>query len=175
MIIVVKLLILKSPFQSIQRLRDNKYPTVGQSWRRNWEHVIPFFVFLEGIRRIIYTTNAIESLNMRLRKITKNRDHFPGDDSASKLLYLPLRKLRNWACAHKISSFVSLSLDGRRLVLTINDTALLYGCYVLVTYVAAQPARPHFSFTLSQIFTSGLTIVTIVIVYPKSNVSCKLF
>ncbi|MHB8204094.1 MAG: hypothetical protein ACYDHG_10390, partial [Desulfomonilaceae bacterium] len=50
--------------------------------------------------------------------------------------------------AHKISSFVSLSLDGRRLVLTINDTALLYGCYVLVTYVAAQPARPHFSFTL---------------------------
>ena len=76
---------------------DGKYPTIGQSWRRNWENVIPFFVFPEDIRRIIYTTNAIESLNMRLRKITKNRGHFPGDDSASKLIYLTLRNVsKKW-------------------------------------------------------------------------------
>ena len=76
---------------------DNKYPTIGQSWRRNWEHIIPFFVFPEDIRRIIYTTNAIESLNMRLRKVTKNRGHFPGDDSATKLLYLTLRNVaKKW-------------------------------------------------------------------------------
>ena len=76
---------------------DGKYPTIGQSWRRNWENVIPFFVFPEDIRRIIYTTNAIESLNMRLRKIIKNRGHFPGDDSASKLIYLTLRNVsKKW-------------------------------------------------------------------------------
>ena len=68
-----------------------KYPPIGQSWRRNWEQVIPFFAYPEPVRKIIYTTNAIESLNMSLRKIIKNRGHFPSDDAATKLLYLALR------------------------------------------------------------------------------------
>ena len=68
-----------------------KYPPIGQSWRRNWEQVIPFFSYPEAVRKIIYTTNAIESLNMSLRKIIKNRGHFPSDDAATKLLYLALR------------------------------------------------------------------------------------
>ncbi len=67
---------------------DSKYPTISQSWRRNWERVIPFFIYPHEIRKIIYTTNAIESLNMTLRKIIKNRGHFPSDESATKLIYL---------------------------------------------------------------------------------------
>jgi len=69
----------------------DKYPPIAQCWRRNWEQVIPFFAYPDSVRKIIYTTNAIESLNMSLRKIIKNRGHFPNDDAATKLLYLALR------------------------------------------------------------------------------------
>lgn len=69
----------------------DKFPPIAQSWRRNWEQVIPFFAYPEPVRKIIYTTNAIESLNVSLRKIIKNRGHFPSDDAATKLLYLALR------------------------------------------------------------------------------------
>ena len=70
-----------------------KYPTIVQSWRRAWEHVIPFFVFPPEVRRVIYTTNAIESLNMQLRKIIKSRGHFPTDEAATKLLWLAIRNV----------------------------------------------------------------------------------
>ena len=69
----------------------DKFPAIGSSWRCNWEQVIPFFAYPEAVRKIIYTTNAIESLNMSLRKIIKNRGHFPSDEAATKLLYLALR------------------------------------------------------------------------------------
>jgi transposase-like protein len=72
-----------------------KYPTVVQAWRRAWEHVTPFFAFPHDIRRVIYTTNAIESLNMQLRKIIKTRGHFPNDEAAIKLLWLALRNVLN--------------------------------------------------------------------------------
>ena len=67
-----------------------KYPAIEQSWRRNWEHVIPFFAFPEAVRKMIYTTNAIEALNSKLRRAVRTRGHFPSDDAASKLLYLVL-------------------------------------------------------------------------------------
>src|SRR6202041_1508254 len=67
-----------------------KYPAIAQSWRRNWEHVIPFFAFPVAVRRIIYTTNAIESLNAKLRRAVRTRGHFPTDEAAIKLLYLVL-------------------------------------------------------------------------------------
>lgn len=67
-----------------------KYPAIAQSWRRHWEQVIPFFAFSEAIRRIIYTTNAIEALNSKLRRAVRTRGHFPGDEAAMKLLYLVL-------------------------------------------------------------------------------------
>jgi putative transposase len=67
-----------------------RYPAIAQSWRRNWEHVIPFFAFPGGVRRIIYTTNAIEALNSKLRRAVRTRGHFPSDDAAMKLLYLVL-------------------------------------------------------------------------------------
>ncbi|VAX08503.1 Mobile element protein [hydrothermal vent metagenome] len=68
-----------------------RFPSIVPIWRRNWEQVIPFFAYPEDVRKIIYTTKAIESLNMSLRKIIKNRGHFPSDDAATKLLYLALR------------------------------------------------------------------------------------
>jgi len=68
-----------------------KYPSVAQSWRRNWEAVIPFFAFPAEVRKIIYTTNAIESLNASVRKAVRNKGHFPTDQAATKLIWLALR------------------------------------------------------------------------------------
>jgi len=70
---------------------DKRYPAIGQAWRRAWEHVIPFFAFPPAIRKIIYTTNAVESLNRSLRKIIKTRGSFPTDEAALKLLFLAIR------------------------------------------------------------------------------------
>ena len=70
-----------------------KFPTVAASWRRAWSNVIPFFAFPPAVRRVIYTTNSIESVNARLRKIIKTRGHFPSDDAASKLIWLALRNI----------------------------------------------------------------------------------
>ena len=70
-----------------------RFPTVASSWRRAWSNVIPFFAFPTEIRRVIYTTNAIESVNAQLRKIIKTRGHFPSDEAASKLIWLALRNI----------------------------------------------------------------------------------
>lgn len=70
-----------------------RFPTVAQSWRRNWEHVIPFFAFAAPVRKIIYTTNAIESLHSGVRKSIRNKGHFPNDEAASKLIWLALRNI----------------------------------------------------------------------------------
>jgi transposase-like protein len=70
-----------------------KFPTVVAAWRRAWTQVIPFFAFPPAIRRVIYTTNAIESVNAQVRKIVKTRGHFPTDDAASKLIWLALRNI----------------------------------------------------------------------------------
>ena len=67
-----------------------RYPAIVQSWRRNWLHVVPFFAFPTSVRRIIYTTNAIEALNSKIRRAVRTRGHFPNDDAAMKLLYLVL-------------------------------------------------------------------------------------
>jgi len=79
-----------------------KFPTVVAAWRRAWDRVIPFFAFPPAVRRVIYTTNAIESLHSQLRKIIKTRGHFPGDDAATKLLWLALRNITtDWGRAAK--------------------------------------------------------------------------
>lgn len=86
---------------------DGAYPTISQSWRRNWARITPFFDYPPEIRKVIYTTNAVESVNMSLRKITKNRGSFPSDDALIKLFYLALRNIsqrwtmpiRDWKAA----------------------------------------------------------------------------
>ena len=94
-----------------------KYPTIAPLWRRHWEQVIPFLTYPLEMRRAIYTTNALESVNMRLRKIIKSRGHFPNDEAAAKLLYLALRNIsqkwtmppRDWKLA--MSQFAILFED----------------------------------------------------------------
>jgi transposase-like protein len=79
-----------------------KYPTVTASWRRAWDRVIPFFAFPPAVRRVIYTTNAIESIHSQLRKIIKTRGHFPSDEAATKLIWLALRNITaDWGRAAK--------------------------------------------------------------------------
>jgi len=72
---------------------DSQYPTISPSWRRNWERIVPFLAYPQEIRKVIYTTNAIESVNRGLRKIIKNRGSFPNDEAALKLLYLALSNI----------------------------------------------------------------------------------
>jgi len=86
---------------------DAKYPSVSQLWQRNWERVVPFIDYPDYIRKAIYTTNAIESVNRSLKKVLKTKGAFPSDDSIFKLLYLALDKIskkwtmpiRNWKMA----------------------------------------------------------------------------
>ncbi len=96
---------------------DAKYPTIAKSWEANWQRLIPFFAYSEEIRRIIYTTNAIESLNNSLKKTIKNRASFPNDEAAMKHLYLSLKNImkkwtmpvRNWGKA--LNQFAVLYVD----------------------------------------------------------------
>jgi putative transposase len=79
-----------------------KYAAIAPLWRRQWDQVIPFFAFPPEVRRIIYTTNAIESLNSTLRTAVRSRGHFPTDEAAIKLLYLVLRRTeKNWKNAQR--------------------------------------------------------------------------
>jgi transposase-like protein len=70
-----------------------RFPTVVAAWRSAWDRVIPFFAYPPAVRKLIYTTNAIESLHSQLRKIIKTRGHFPSDDAASELIWLALRNI----------------------------------------------------------------------------------
>jgi putative transposase len=83
-----------------------RFPVITQAWLNAWEHVIPFLVFPDEVRRVIYTTNAIEALNRQLRKALKTKGHFPNEDAARKLIYLALvnavpqwTRCRNWTTA----------------------------------------------------------------------------
>jgi putative transposase len=72
---------------------DGKYPTVSQLWHRHWDNIIPFFAYPADIRKVIYTTNAIESLNRSLRKVLKTKSSFPNDESIMKLMYLAIQNI----------------------------------------------------------------------------------
>ena len=83
-----------------------RFPVITKAWLDAWEYVIPFLAFPEEVRRVIYTTNAIEALNRQLRKAIKTKGHFPNEDSARKLIYLAVRnatpqwtRCRNWTTA----------------------------------------------------------------------------
>ncbi|MBZ0186753.1 MAG: transposase, partial [Candidatus Obscuribacterales bacterium] len=93
-------------------------PMISKSWRTHWDRVIPMFLFPEEIRRTIYTTNAIESVNMTLRKASKNRRIFATDNSVLKVMYLAVRNIskkwtmpvRNWGAAMQ---WFSIEFEGR--------------------------------------------------------------
>ena len=74
-----------------------KYAAIGQSWRRAWGEVVPFYTFPMEVRRLLYTTNSIEALNSRLRRAVRARGHFPTDEAALKLLFLVLNRTeKDW-------------------------------------------------------------------------------
>lgn len=93
--------------ETFERKWETRYPMIGQLWRNNWERVSSFFSFPREIRKALYTTNAIESINSQLRKVLRNRGHFPTDEAVMKLLYLALtnaekkwtRPIRQWRSA----------------------------------------------------------------------------
>jgi putative transposase len=87
----------KSELISFKEKWDNKYPTISDSWQRNWTEIIPFLAFPNEIRKAIYTTNAIESVNFTLRKIIKNKQLFPNDIAIKKIIYLTLKNIaKKW-------------------------------------------------------------------------------
>lgn len=101
-----------------QGVWGRKYPAIAQSWRRNWEAVIPFFAFSAEVRRIIYTTNAIESLHSQVRKTLRNKGHFPSDEAATKLIWLALRRIeQKWKSAprawHSAKSQLAIQFGAR--------------------------------------------------------------
>ena len=77
--------------EAFERVWGERYPAIAPMWRRAWENVIPFFAFPPAVRKMIYTTNALESLHRSLRKVIKNRGSFPTDEAALKLLFLAIR------------------------------------------------------------------------------------
>ncbi|MDP6736962.1 MAG: IS256 family transposase [Nitrospinaceae bacterium] len=97
----------ESHLEAFEEKWDETYPSISKSWRKHWANIIPFFAYPEEIRKVIYTTNAIESMNRSLRKIIKNRGAFPSDEAATKLMFLALRNiskrwtkpLMNWKAA----------------------------------------------------------------------------
>ena len=97
---------------------NNKYPMIQASWERNWNNLTEFFNYPKDIRRAIYTTNAIESLNFSLRKVTRNKSSFPDDDSIYKVMYLAIKNasvrwtmpIKDWGLA--VNQFAIL-FDGR--------------------------------------------------------------
>ena len=99
---------------------DGQYPTISKSWMTHWERIIPFFAFPANIRKAIYTTNAIESMNMTLRKVLRNHRSFPTDESAMKVIYLAIHNIskkwtmpiRDWKAA--LNCF-AIELEGRFL------------------------------------------------------------
>ncbi len=76
---------------------DKRYPTISQAWSKNWDHLTPFFAYPGEIRKVIYTTNAIESMNRSIRKVIKNRGSFPSDEAALKLIFLAVQNIsKRW-------------------------------------------------------------------------------
>ena len=112
--------------EAFDRTWGGRYPMIAETWRRNWERVIPFLAFPEDIRRIIYTTNSIEAVNRQLRKIIKNRGHFPTEDAALKLLWLALRNaekkwtypIKEWPRAYTSSRSTSPAVYPSQVDLT---------------------------------------------------------
>jgi putative transposase len=126
---------------------DAVYPMVSQVWRRSWERITPFFAYPGEIRKVIYTTNTIESLNMSLRKIIKMRGSFPNEDAAMKLLYLALRNaskkkltmpVQNWS---GVLNRFSILWPERMPALKVSGFILVGG---LATFVLlSRPNRVH--------------------------------
>jgi putative transposase len=94
----------QAQLEQFEKTWDDKYPQISKSWRSNWHNLIAIYDYPAEVRKVIYTTNAIESLNSVIRKSTRNRKKFPDDQSALKIVYLTIQEaskkwsmpIRNW-------------------------------------------------------------------------------
>ena len=108
---------------------NGKYPLIANSWQANWQRISPMFSLPKEIRRAVYTTNVIESLNYSLRKITKTRAAFPNEEAALKLLYLGLQNaqkkwtmpIQNWSLA---MNQMAILFEGRMLIPGLNENSI---------------------------------------------------
>ena len=95
---------------------DTRYPMISRSWRARWPEVIPFLKFPEVIRKVVYTTNAIESVNYSIRKVTRNRQSFPTSEAAAKLVFMALQNIsKKW------------TMPLREWGAALNQLAIIYG------------------------------------------------
>ncbi len=118
-----------------------KYPACVRTWQDAWERFIPFLAFPEPVRKVIYTTNAIESLNFQLRKVTKNRGHFPNDDAAVKLLWLAIMNIEDKRAAEREKER-GKPRDTRTASGRLVEGAVTYGWKAcLSALVLAHPGR----------------------------------
>lgn len=91
---------------------DSKYPKISKSWRENWANLSTYFKFPQELRKLIYTTNAIEGFNRQLKKVTKAKSVFPTDDSLFKMLYLAMKDItKNGPAGVRIGAGFTLSLQ----------------------------------------------------------------
>ena len=87
----------QSALEAFEARWDQRFPMIAKAWRRHWEELTPFLAFPHEIRRVIYTTNAIEALNRQIRKVIKTRGHFPNDNAAQKLIFLAIQNaIKSW-------------------------------------------------------------------------------
>lgn len=111
----------KSGYEQLQKVKEkwkNKYPTALKSWEENWDSICPFFSYSEPVRKIMYTTNTIESLNRSYRKYTKTKSVFPSDESLIKCLYLATQNIvKKWNGRYQnwdlILGELSIMFEGR--------------------------------------------------------------
>ena len=97
---------------------DQKYPIISRSWEQRWTELVPFLAYPPEIRKVVYTTNAIESMNYSIRKVTKNRLSFPSSESALKLVFMALQNIqqkwtmpiRDWRQA---LNYLAIKFEGR--------------------------------------------------------------
>ncbi len=125
----------------------SRYPMIGRSWRNNWARVIPFFQFPEEIRRVIYTTNAVESLNYSLRKIIKNRSLFPNDEAVFKLLRDRVRRQNAVTLNHQQAIYTEKLRPSYRLDFAHSDS----GHFVTLRFSLSDPP-PHSRLQIHNIF-----------------------
>lgn len=115
-----------------------KYPAIGQSWRRAWSEVIPFYAFPADVRRILYTTNAIEALNSKLRRAVRARGHFPTDEAAMKLLFLVLNRSEPDSKLYE-----PLQCLAMRLVRTRMWAMKIHACALAMDFSLSLASRRH--------------------------------
>ncbi len=105
---------------------NRQYPSISKLWRMHWDHVIPLFAFPEDIRKVIYTTNAIESVNMTLRKVTRNHRIFPSDEAVLKVIYLAMQNIKNGPCPSVIGHLLLTALPLNLLADFLNEKNYLH-------------------------------------------------